>query len=142
MAVHGPHNKITDWYRKRKPEPLSSFADIDDPDAVLDAVALLPSEASENPDELLMRRAVWEELDEALDELPDEQRDVFVMHEIEGRSFKEIAEITGAPLNTLLSRKQSPSCSCANACKNYITILLINNKILINNKRRKENVVF
>jgi RNA polymerase sigma factor (sigma-70 family) len=49
---------------------------------------------------------VWSELSEALDELPDEQREVFVMHELEGRSFKEIAEITGEPLNTLLSRKR------------------------------------
>jgi RNA polymerase sigma factor (sigma-70 family) len=49
---------------------------------------------------------VWTELSEALDELPDEQREVFVMHELEGRSFKEIAEITGEPLNTLLSRKR------------------------------------
>jgi DNA-directed RNA polymerase specialized sigma24 family protein len=49
---------------------------------------------------------VWAELADALDEIPDEQREVFVMHELEGRSFKEIAEITGEPLNTLLSRKR------------------------------------
>ncbi len=97
-------NKITDWYRKRKPEPLASVADDDGGDVLL--AEALPADPSQNPDELLMRRAVWEELEEALDELPPEQRDVFMMHEIEGRSFKEIAEITGAPINTLLSRKR------------------------------------
>jgi len=49
---------------------------------------------------------LWTELAGALDELPEEQREVFVMHELEGKSFKEIAEITGEPVNTLLSRKR------------------------------------
>ncbi|HLP18513.1 MAG TPA: sigma factor-like helix-turn-helix DNA-binding protein, partial [Bacteroidota bacterium] len=49
---------------------------------------------------------VWTELREALDELPEEQREVFVLHELEGKSFKEIAEITGEGINTLLSRKR------------------------------------
>ena len=95
-------NKITDWYRKRKPEPISSNATNDDAPDVITQIA----DPSQNPEELLLRQAVWEELNDALDELPSEQRDVFVMHELEGRSFKEIAEITGAPLNTLLSRKR------------------------------------
>jgi RNA polymerase sigma factor (sigma-70 family) len=52
------------------------------------------------------RSLVWTELADALDDLPDEQREVFVLHELEGKSFKEIAEITGEPINTLLSRKR------------------------------------
>jgi RNA polymerase sigma factor (sigma-70 family) len=61
---------------------------------------------SQNPDVLYARSLLWTELVDALDDLPDEQRDVFVMHELEGKSFKEIAEITGEPVNTLLSRKR------------------------------------
>ncbi|MBI5464881.1 MAG: RNA polymerase sigma factor, partial [Ignavibacteriales bacterium] len=52
------------------------------------------------------RSLVWTELAEALDELPEEQKQVFILHELEGKSFKEIAEITGEPQNTLLSRKR------------------------------------
>ncbi len=55
---------------------------------------------------LYARSLVWTELADALEDLPDEQRDVFVMHELEGKSFKEIAELTGEPVNTLLSRKR------------------------------------
>jgi RNA polymerase sigma factor (sigma-70 family) len=60
----------------------------------------------QEPDEVFGRALVWEALTEALDDLPEEQRDVFILHELEGRSFKEIAEITGESLNTLLSRKR------------------------------------
>ena len=60
----------------------------------------------QNPDVLYARSMVWTELADALEDLPDEQRDVFVMHELDGKSFKEIAELTGEPVNTLLSRKR------------------------------------
>jgi RNA polymerase sigma factor (sigma-70 family) len=60
----------------------------------------------QEPDEVFSRALVWEALTEALDDLPEEQRDVFILHELEGRSFKEIAEMTGENLNTLLSRKK------------------------------------
>ena len=58
------------------------------------------------PDDELMRTAVWEQLEAALDELPEQQREVFVLHEFEDLSFKEISERTGVGLNTLLSRKR------------------------------------
>ena len=61
---------------------------------------------NENPDQVYARSLVWTELADALDGLPDEQREVFVQHELEGKSFKEIAEATGVPINTLLSRKR------------------------------------
>jgi RNA polymerase sigma factor (sigma-70 family) len=60
----------------------------------------------QSPDVLFARSTVWTELADALDELPEEQREVFVLHELEGRSFKEIAAITGEPVSTLLSRKR------------------------------------
>jgi len=96
-------NKIIDWYRKRRPDPLPAAGD--DPSAPLNLEEIL-FDPRQNPDRVYARSLVWTELSEALDELPDEQREVFVMHELEGRSFKEIAEITGEPLNTLLSRKR------------------------------------
>jgi len=96
-------NKIIDWYRKRRPESLPAAAG--DPDSPLNLEEIL-FDPRQKPDEVYARSLVWTELAEALDDLPEEQKDVFVMHELEGRSFKEIAEITGEPINTLLSRKR------------------------------------
>jgi RNA polymerase sigma factor (sigma-70 family) len=104
-------NKIIDWYRKRKPE---SFRQRTDESVLPQNLPLnLPLnledilfDPGQNPDVLYARSLVWTELADALEDLPDEQRDVFVMHELEGKSFKEIAEITGEPVNTLLSRKR------------------------------------
>src|SRR5260370_42288115 len=86
-------NRITDFFRKKKPEAL------DDGEAFV-LEDLLPS-----PEAAYARSVLLEELDAALDELPEEQRDVFVAHEIQGRSFKELAAETGLSVNTLLSRK-------------------------------------
>jgi RNA polymerase sigma factor (sigma-70 family) len=66
---------------------------------------LLPSPDA-GPEGLYARSVLLDELEIALDELPDEQREVFVAHELEGRSFKEIAAETGVSVNTLLSRKR------------------------------------
>jgi RNA polymerase sigma factor (sigma-70 family) len=96
-------NKIIDWYRKKRPEPLPRSAS--DPTQPLNLEDVL-FDPRENPDKVFARSMVWTELADALDELPDEQRDVFVLHELEGKSFKEIVEMTGEPLNTLLSRKR------------------------------------
>ena len=94
-------NRITDFFRKKKPEALD--------DAVTDGEAfaledLLPSPEA-GPEAAYARSVLLEELDAALDELPEEQRNVFVAHEIQGRSFKELAKETGLSVNTLLSRK-------------------------------------
>lgn len=100
-------NKIIDWYRKRRRNtvPLDpGSAEGDEPGAPM--LEQMVYDPTQNPDELYARSLVWGELADALEELPEEQRDVFVMHELEGRSFKEIAETTGVPVNTLLSRKR------------------------------------
>lgn len=100
-------NKITDRYRKKKPDSLEEHFAIragDDGDR-LDVSDFLPSH-SNSPETEMMREAIMQGLVQALDELPKEQREVFIMHEIEDKSFQEIAEITGANLNTLLSRKR------------------------------------
>ncbi len=96
-------NKIIDWYRKKRPESLPR--DLNDPSLPLNLEDIL-YDPTQNPDQVYARSLVWTELAEALDELPEEQKQVFVMHELEGKSFKEIAEITGELQNTLLSRKR------------------------------------
>jgi len=96
-------NRIIDWYRKRKPGPLPSDWGDELVPVNLDQVLF---DRTQNPDEVYARSLVWTQLADALDELPEEQRLVFVMHELEGKSFKEIAEMTGEPVNTLLSRKR------------------------------------
>ncbi len=96
-------NKVIDWYRKRR--PVSSPVEDLEADLPLSLTDLLfdPAQA---PDAMYTRSRVWSELADALDDLPEEQKQVFVMHELEGKSFKEIAAITGEPINTLLSRKR------------------------------------
>jgi RNA polymerase sigma factor (sigma-70 family) len=100
-------NRIIDLFRKKKPESFSdtAVARNDDADDELPALEdLLPSPDA-GPEALYARNLLLHELELALDELPEEQRKVFVAHELEGRSFKEIAAETGASVNTLLSRK-------------------------------------
>jgi RNA polymerase sigma factor (sigma-70 family) len=94
-------NRITDLFRKRKPESLDVA--VDDERTIAD---LLPSPGA-GPEAEHARGVLIEELADALDELPQDQREVFIAHEIEGRSFKEIAAATGTNVNTLLSRKHN-----------------------------------
>jgi len=100
-------NGITDLFRKKKPETFSAKpVDLqEDDDELLRLEDLLPSPEA-GPEALYARNLLLEELESALDELPDEQRDVFVAHEFEGRSFKEMVAETGLSMNTLLSRKR------------------------------------
>jgi RNA polymerase sigma factor (sigma-70 family) len=98
-------NRITDLFRKKKLESFSDAAAADEEDEWLQLEDLLPSPDA-GPDALYARSVLLEELEFALDELPEEQREVFVGHEIEGRSFKEMAAETGVSVNTLLSRKR------------------------------------
>ena len=88
-------NRIIDLFRRRKPEPI-------DQDSLAD---LIPS-VDAGPDALVERQRLLDELTRAIEELPKAQRDVFVAHELEGRSFKELAAETGASVNTLLARKR------------------------------------
>jgi RNA polymerase sigma factor (sigma-70 family) len=99
-------NRITDFYRKKRPESLEdlarSAADEHDAGGIED---LLPSPEA-GPESAYALAVLLEELDAALAELPPEQREVFIAHEIDGRSFNEIAARTGVGINTLLSRKR------------------------------------
>jgi RNA polymerase sigma factor (sigma-70 family) len=98
-------NRITDLFRKKKPESFSDTAVADEDDERLQWEDLLPSPDA-GPEALYARKVLLDELELAVDELPEEQREVFVAHELEGRSFKEMAAETGVSVNTLLSRKR------------------------------------
>ena len=98
-------NRITDLFRKKKPESFGDTAVAGDDDELLQLQDLLPSPDA-GPEALYARSVLLDELELAVDELPEEQREVFVAHELEGRSFKEMAAATGVSVNTLLSRKR------------------------------------
>src|SRR5438105_4152621 len=99
-------NKITDWYRKMKPARLDDVSvNYTDGDEVLLLSDIVPSMES-SADELILRKLISEELMEILEELPGNQREVFVLHELEGKSLKEIAELTGTGIKTVISRKR------------------------------------
>lgn len=98
-------NRITDLFRKKTPELFSDTAVAGDEGELLQIEDLLPSPDA-GPEALYFRNLLLDELELALDELPDEQREVFIAHELEGRSFKELAAETGVSVNTLLSRKR------------------------------------
>jgi RNA polymerase sigma factor (sigma-70 family) len=98
-------NRITDLFRKKKPESFRDAAVTNEEGEVLQIEDLLPSPDA-GPEALYVHNLLLDELELALDELPREQRQVFVAHELEGRSFKQMAAETGVSLNTLLSRKR------------------------------------
>jgi RNA polymerase sigma factor (sigma-70 family) len=98
-------NRIIDGFRKKKPEPFSAEKDPDAEDGDgLSLEELLPSPDA-GPEATYARSILLEELDAAVDELPEEQREVFLAHEFEGTSFKKLSAETGISVNTLLSRK-------------------------------------
>ena len=99
-------NRITDLFRRKRPETSTNKAAVGDPDddETLRLEDLLPSPEA-GPEAAYARGVLIEELDAALGELPVEQRQVFVAHEIEGRSFKDLAQETGLSVNSLILRK-------------------------------------
>lgn len=98
-------NRITDLFRKQKPATFSETGIAKEDGDVLQIEDLLPS-SDAGPEALYVRHTLLDELELALDELPAEQREVFIAHELEGRSFKELSAESGVNVNTLLSRKR------------------------------------
>ncbi|HKV10539.1 MAG TPA: sigma-70 family RNA polymerase sigma factor [Thermoanaerobaculia bacterium] len=98
-------NRITDLFRKKKPESFRETTLADEDGELLQLEDLLPSPDA-GPEALYARNVLLAELELAVDELPEEQREVFVAHELSGKSFKEMAAETGVSVNTLLSRKR------------------------------------
>ena len=98
-------NRIIDLFRRKKRETERTEVAANDEGAALPLEELLPS-ADAGPEAAYVRTALAEELDDALEELPEQQRQVFVAHEVMGYSFEEIARQTGENINTLLARKR------------------------------------
>ncbi len=98
-------NRITDLFRRKRPERFGDAVIVTDGGEALPMEDLLPS-TDAGPDAVLVRGVMLEQLNRALAELPEEQRQVFVGHEIDGRSFKEMSAATGVNINTLLARKR------------------------------------
>jgi RNA polymerase sigma factor (sigma-70 family) len=98
-------NRITDLFRAKKPGSLGDTAAVDEDGEWMQLEDLLPSPDA-GPEALYARGVLLEALEAAVDELPEEQREVFVAHELEGRSFKDMAAESGLSVNTLLSRKR------------------------------------
>ena len=98
-------NKITDRYRKKKPDSLEDLLKPDDEDDGPNFSAIL-FDNSNNPETVYLKNLFWKTLQEALEELPEEQKAVFVWNELEDIPFSEIAELTGEKVNTLISRKR------------------------------------
>jgi RNA polymerase sigma factor (sigma-70 family) len=98
-------NRITDLFRRKKPERFEDSVGAGEGEERLQLEDLLPSPDA-GPEALYARTVLLDELEAAVDELPEAQREVFVAHEVDGRSFKEMAAETGVSINTLLSRKR------------------------------------
>ncbi len=101
-------NKIIDRYRRDSARPKRTDFELiagNDGEAPLTLQEILP-DLDNTPESTLLREAIWDEITEALAELPAEQREIFILNEIEEKGFREIAEQTGVSINTLLSRKR------------------------------------
>ena len=97
-------NRITDSYRKRKEERLEDLAYEDEEGDLMFKEILLAADS--NPELEMLQQVFWETLETALDELPDNQREVFVWNELEGQTLQQIADRTGVNIKTLISRKR------------------------------------
>lgn len=97
-------NRVTDSYRKKKNELLDDYAYEDEEGDIVFRDILLAD--FNTPETETLRELFWEELFEALDELPEKQRDVFIWNELEDETFQEIADRTGENIKTLISRKR------------------------------------
>jgi RNA polymerase sigma factor (sigma-70 family) len=98
-------NRIIDLFRKKKAVSMTASVTLDVESGEAPALEELLPSPDAGPEAVYARSVLLEQLEAALDELPEEQRDVFIAHEIEGRSFKRLSVETGVSINTLLSRK-------------------------------------
>lgn len=99
-------NQIVDKHRKKKEEEISFYPDDDTDDSFIRELTITILDESASPETDYLKALIWEELEVALSELPEEQRLVFELTELQGVSFKEISDSTGVHVNTLLSRKR------------------------------------
>lgn len=98
-------NKITDWYRKKKNINFSEIEGANNSEKSFSFNAIL-ADIKQTPDEELTKNIFWKTLEEGLNEIPEEQREIFIQHELEGKSFKELSKELNVGSNTLISRKR------------------------------------
>ena len=102
-------NKIIDRYRRdaSRPQRTTYFSSSNkqEDEVPLTLQEILP-DLDSTPESTLLREAIWDEIMDALEELPSDQREIFILNELEEKGFREIAEVTGVSINTLLSRKR------------------------------------
>jgi RNA polymerase sigma factor (sigma-70 family) len=98
-------NKIIDRYRKQKPEAMEDFS-FEDEDGEINFKEILLIDGNDDPELEYLKKLFWEELFSALSELPESQRSVFVLNELEDKTFQEISDETGENIKTLISRKR------------------------------------
>ena len=123
-------NKIIDRYRRDAVRPRQMDFEVGtglDDGAPLTLQEILP-DLDNSPESVLMREAIWDEITDALGELPADQREIFILNEIEEKSFREIAENTGISINTLLSRKRYAIISLRKRLQRFYDEILSNNK--------------
>ncbi|MDX2444919.1 MAG: sigma-70 family RNA polymerase sigma factor [Bacteroidales bacterium] len=100
------NNKITDRFRKRKTQGKHiTYLNNSSKEGPLSLDDILP-DLRDTPEDVELKQIIWETIDNTLDDLPEEQSEVFIMHEFEEMSFNEISEMTGVGVNTLISRKR------------------------------------
>lgn len=99
-------NRIIDSYRKKKTDNFADLGSQDMKDDGLDYVERFLGDYSYSPEQDLVRKTIWEAVIEGLEEIPAEQKWVFIKNEFEGVSFREMSEETGVNINTLLARKR------------------------------------
>lgn len=97
-------NRITDSYRKKKPEPLDNYV-FQNEDGEFSFKEILLADDSGNPELSMFKELFWSELSKALDELPSNQKEVFMLNEIDDMTLQEIADKTKTKLKTIISRK-------------------------------------
>lgn len=97
-------NRVTDFYRKKKTDHLEDYT-YEDEDNDLQIKDILLLDDSNDPELALFKEIFWDELFKALDELPENQRSVFVQNEIEDKTLQEIADASGENIKTIISRK-------------------------------------
>ena len=119
------NNRIIDGYRKKKNKTVDIISKgASSEEGPLSLEEILP-DLGDTPEDTELKQIIWETIDQTLEELPEEQSEVFIMHEFEEMSFKEISEITGLGVNTLISRKRYAVLELRNRLKHLYNQLKI-----------------
>ena len=123
-------NKIIDRYRREaaKPKQTDFEIGVSNEDGTPLTLQEISPDLDNSPESMLIREAIWDEITDALSELPSDQREIFIQNEMEGKSFREISERTGVSINTLLSRKRYAIISLRKRLQKFYDEILMDKK--------------